>query len=237
MAKRRGRAGSSSGRRRGGRGGALLLLVLALALLACASKKRGASVDAGPSTEPAPGRDAGAGDGGAGANGPAPPGADDAPADRALCERALAHMMGVAPELVRGDELDLGECQKLPTALVRCLLAIRDAAGAEACVDGELVRKGQAPRGGEGGGSIAADGGPGADARPGEGAAADSAPASRAECEQVVEHYLGLLPATARDEWPKASMLATCPHEVRRAEAKCVLAAKTLADADRCLDE
>jgi hypothetical protein len=152
-------------------------------------------------------------------------GADAGGADATVvddCEVAVAHMQKVAPELVVGDATDLAECRKLPPELVKCLQGIADAAGAERCVEAELARGGYGP--------------PPLDA----GAAAPPKPvemASRELCARLVEHYAGLLPEDQRDEWPKASMLASCPSEVTRSEAECVIAAKRFDDAEACLGE
>ena len=124
---------------------------------------------------------------------------------RAECEAAVANMQQLAPELVPGDADDVTECLKLPRALVLCVQTAKSNADADACVERAA---GDTPR----------------------------PPRVTAEtCRQVAAHYARLVPASARDETTEASMLAACTRQLTPEDAKCVLAARTRADADACL--
>jgi hypothetical protein len=67
-------------------------------------------------------------------------------------------------------------------------------------------------------------------------AAAPAPRASEASCKQMAAHYVSLLPAKERDESSEASMLAACKGRLTPGEVECVLAARTRADAEACLD-
>jgi hypothetical protein len=131
--------------------------------------------------------------------------APDAPPTRPECEAAVTQMQKVAPELVPGDADDVAECLKLPRALVLCLQTATSNAEADGCV---------------------------------ERAAGDTPPPARVgveKCREIAAHYASLVPASERDETTETSMLAACTRQLTPEDAKCVLAARTRADADACL--
>ncbi len=142
---------------------------------------------------------------------PAPATQVDGSADvttRADCELAVSNMQKVAPALVPGDAADVDECLKLPRPLVLCLQTAASSAAADACVD----RAAGSPLD-----------------------AAVAARASEETCRKMVAHYRSLLPAGERDDSSEASMLAACSQKLTPDDAKCVLAARTRAEAEACL--
>lgn len=190
-------------------------VALVVAGVACNEKKpakTAAAPDAGTARAGAP----------ATAGGPAadarPAGADARPTTED-CDRAIAHMKKISPALIEGDEEDRRECLKLPREVVLCLQGIATEAEAEACVARYAAR--QPARGHD---DLAE-------------AVAPEELATAEECRRLVEHLEGLLPAEQRDEETEGGLLDECIAQYTKTDVACLLAAKTLAEVNRCTEE
>jgi hypothetical protein len=175
-----------------------------LAIAACKGERGAGGAGVDAGAGGALGSDTGAG---AGAGARATPAVEPPTADE--CERALANLIKVIPDGVIGDSRDMGFCMAMPRPVVRCLVDVKTEDEADRCMTGFV-------------GSI-----PPLVAR----AAGDDPPASAEDCRLGIENVRRLVPEmTAGID----VMVTQCAGSEPRSYTRCLAAAKSTEDLDRC---